>query len=289
MKKQIGILILIAMVLVLTSCIFPEDSNQVSIALTQTAAPSPSLSAQQGVVLAQDAPPLEQQIQTAIAQTQAASVSVPAVNPLVMTAIAQTQTAAGSTTLSDQQIQTAIAQMQIFPAGNALPQEPIQTAIALTQTAVSAMSAAGQQSQIDAALTQTQQAVGGSNVSSENPGDPFNGATVYSHGNLAKYTYLITLQLKGSIQGTYRAVIGGKDYKCEIQAQYPDRLYCSGPSVKGGDQTIAIFEGGGTQPKAEIKIVLPQWTPTKTPQPTDWIIYHKKEPTPTITPHHKYK
>jgi hypothetical protein len=296
MKKYISIFIITGCILAfaLVSCNLSGETSEVSIALTQTAASMALSKAEQqqakpGVALAQEVLPLEQQIQTAIALTQqAAGSSAVVIEPQILTAIAQTQAAMNKNPLTDEQIQTAIAQLQIFSKSGRLSDQQIQIAIQQTQTALAAMGGgAAPQDPIAAGLTQTQQAM--ALLSSSNPGNPFANAYVYSYSFLRKYVYMLTIQLSGQIQGDYRAVVGGEDYKCEIVAAHPDRLYCNGPSVKGGNQTVSIYEGSNSQPVFSGDMVLPQWTPTRTRKPTDWVIYKKGEPTATITPKIKIK
>jgi hypothetical protein len=93
--------------------------------------------------------------------------------------------------------------------------------------------------------------------------DPlFANAYVYKYGFMEWNKYLVTLQLSNNVMGNYRAVIGGSDFKCSVQTGYPDRLYCIGPSVRGGSQAINIYEDTTNRLVYITQVTLPQWTPT---------------------------
>lgn len=57
-------------------------------------------------------------------------------------------------------------------------------------------------------------------------------AKFFTGGALADWQYFIALQFDGNLTGNYYAVVDkNKNYKCEILAMYPNRLYCHGPQA----------------------------------------------------------
>jgi hypothetical protein len=67
--------------------------------------------------------------------------------------------------------------------------------------------------------------------------DDFTDAKVISHGPLKNWNYLITIELPQPVAGSYRMIIDtNKEYKCEIQPGYPNRLYCHGRQVRYNDE-----------------------------------------------------
>ncbi|GEM_PF-1846329 len=180
----------------------------------------------------------DEKVQTAAASTQIAQETQLAFVQAVQTAVAQTQIAKTPTLSLEQQVQVVLAQTQ-----NSLVQT--QTAYSLTQ----------------AAFPKTVQP-SGQNVAN----DPlFNGAYVYRYGFLQNNRYLVTMQLTNPVTGTYYAVIGGKTFKCSVIADYPNRLYCTGPSVKGGKQTVLMYRTDDNRLVYTGEVILPQWTPTWVP------------------------
>ena len=77
------------------------------------------------------------------------------------------------------------------------------------------------------------------------PQTDFSEATLYTAGFLPKWRYFFAVKVPAdSIEGEYYAVVDrNKDYSCEVQAQYPNRLYCTGP-LAAADDTIhyVIYE-----------------------------------------------
>jgi hypothetical protein len=174
----------------------------------------------------------EDQIATAVAQTQEAQNANLTFDQRVQTAIAQTQAAIPL----DQRIQTAIAQTQVA-------QGLTQVAILRVNTPTPILSNA---------LTPIANAL-------------FNGAYVYKYGFLSGNKYLVTIQLANNVAGEYYAIIGNQQYKCSVMDGYPDRLYCTGPSVHGGAQPVNIYESTSAHLVYVSQVVLPQWTPTLIP------------------------
>ena len=57
-------------------------------------------------------------------------------------------------------------------------------------------------------------------------------AKFFTGGALADWQYFIALQFDGNLTGSYYAMVDkNKNYKCEILAMYPNRLYCHGPQA----------------------------------------------------------
>lgn len=256
---------------------------------------------------------------TAGAQTQTAQIAVNQgfVNAQQQTlaAIAQTQVAQDAAILSQQQTQTALAQTQVALNGAAqaapLAEQQIQTAIALTQAAQSGLNFALSQTQTvlalppplqttpnpaelasaqtQAALMQTQAALAQTLAAQNQPVNTgptdFTGATIYKYGFPAEDVMMVTIQLYSIVQGGYHALVNDQSFKCWVEAQYPDRLYCQGKQRKGGFQNIQVFEDGTERLVFQAQFELPVWTPTKTPLPT---LKHNQtppwHPKPTKTP-----
>ncbi len=175
-----------------------------------------------------------------------------------------TQTAAVADSLSfEQRVATAVMQTQTAARASLSMEQQIQTAIAETQAA-----SVAQVPLIQTAIAQTQAASQPLPVIQITPMPPisdaiFNGAYIYRYGFLGNNRYLITLQLSGNVSGSYYAVIEGQSYTCSVVADYPNRLYCTGPSVRGGSQTIYVYEIASNRLAYTGQVVLPQWTPTR--------------------------
>ena len=72
----------------------------------------------------------------------------------------------------------------------------------------------------------------------------FSKAKFYTAGPLANFRFLIAVQLEEPVEGEYYAVVDkNKEYKCEVLAAYPNRLYCTGRQAAANDfVTYQIFE-----------------------------------------------
>ncbi len=220
----------------------PSAAEQVQAALAQTQ-------------LAQVNSPLsDEEIQTAIASTQIVVTTVPLVNQQVAMAIAQTQQAVNSVSLSDSQIQTAIAEVQVASVDNELPVDVVQSAMQKTEQA-----SAPQAPALQDAGTPTPQMlqVQGAGV------DNFDGAYIYSHGAVFGHKYFFTVQMTAEIQGSYHAKIGDTAFTCQKVDLKPDRLYCQGRSIKGGQRTINVLEDGTESLVFTADLIFPEWTPTR--------------------------
>lgn len=54
----------------------------------------------------------------------------------------------------------------------------------------------------------------------------------------------MTIEASQAIEGEYRAVVDGMDYKCVKIQDYPNRLYCYGDAmVSGKEVEIKVFAG----------------------------------------------
>lgn len=72
---------------------------------------------------------------------------------------------------------------------------------------------------------------------------PLTGASLLSTGFLSNWRFLVIIQAQEPLKGEYYAVVDkNKPYKCEIRADYPDRLYCWGRQVRYADWApIAVY------------------------------------------------
>lgn len=58
--------------------------------------------------------------------------------------------------------------------------------------------------------------------------------SVYSYSLLQTGEFMVVVQFKAPVSGQFTAIVDGKDFKCEILPQYPNRLYCYGPNPPAG-------------------------------------------------------
>jgi hypothetical protein len=63
----------------------------------------------------------------------------------------------------------------------------------------------------------------------------FDYARIYGIGHLDAGHLLITIEVPGEISGNYHAMVGQEVFDCEILPEYPDRLYCTGPTSEDGN------------------------------------------------------
>ncbi len=191
------------------------------------------------------------------------STPLPNVNEQEIVALVQTQAAQSNLQLSEAELQNIVQRVlsqlpsgaaqsavnlnpqQLFPTRTPRPVEVRQTqdSIVMTQT-------------YQAALSQLQPA-------SE---DDFEGAYIYSYGSLIGKKYIITIQLKNEVKGKYYAKMSDKfvehRYKCTTTVTYPNRLYCHGSSIRGGQRSIFVYEEGTDKLVFIGNLILPRWTPT---------------------------
>ena len=106
-------------------------------------------------------------------------------------------------------------------------------------------------------------------------GPNFAAASVYAVSHLAGNRLMVTIQVPGGVEGAYRATAASSNQTCEILAQYPDRLYCTGPEPFENYSLVSanfsLFPVGQVQPVFESKFNIPARptpTPSITPTPT---------------------
>lgn len=207
--------------------------------------------------------PSQDQIQAAIAQTQAAQ---DAMNLLLQqTMVAQTQAAQSAIDQEQKETQQAL-ELTLAVQSVAPPLEvQIQTAIAQTQ---GAEGLTRQETQAALDLTTTPTPPGAPTFSAD-----FTDAIIYTHGWMID-GFFFTIQLSQEVKGKYHAEIGGRKFKCSVLEKYPDRLYCFGPKISAGYRTIQLYEdlasGGANIVRTWwYDIPFPVMTPTKfIPTPT---------------------
>ena len=78
----------------------------------------------------------------------------------------------------------------------------------------------------------------------------FSKAELYTAGPLKNFRFLIAVELAEPVQGEYYGLVDkNKEYKCEVLAAYPNRLYCSGRQAAANDfVTFQIFETDTDRP-----------------------------------------
>jgi hypothetical protein len=78
----------------------------------------------------------------------------------------------------------------------------------------------------------------------------FGKAEFYTAGPLANFRFLIAVELAEPVEGEYYALVEkNKEYKCEVLAAYPNRLYCTGRQAAANDfVTYQIFETATGRP-----------------------------------------
>lgn len=208
------------------------------------------------------------------------SACTPKVDP-VQTAIAGTNIAQSTQNFLDQQqTQLAIANLQLTQSAFIVIQQQTQSALVQTQAALESQLLA------QASMAETQAAIALSAVPTPpltpqaaqtpipagvNPiastGTDFTKAEVYSKGGLLGKKYMITIQIPDNttpIQGTYHLEVAAKKFECQTHKDYLNRLYCVGPSPRGGYHAVRLYEdlGGGAILVFVTDIELPMWTPT---------------------------
>jgi len=256
----IGLLISITFVwLSVASCsLTPLEGIMMKISQTS----SPDLNNANLVETAQAAVATEVSLQeekerVAATETQTAHEASLSFDQKVQTAVALTQEAQETQIVFIQVVQTAVVQTQIAKTPTLSLEQQVQAAIAQTQTNLSQTQTAYGLTQV--AILHTPQYVPSQTVVND---ASFNGAYVYRYGFLQNNRYLVTMQLANNVVGAYYATIGGKTYKCSIIQDYPNRLYCTGPSVRGGSQPVLIYSDDANRLVYTGEVALPQWTPT---------------------------
>lgn len=90
------------------------------------------------------------------------------------------------------------------------------------------------------------------------PGPAFSRARVYGMAHLSGGRILITLEVPGNLSGEFHADLGGDELRCLILEEFPNRLYCHGPSSHAGQVvSFELFEAGQPEPvfRSEIGIL----------------------------------
>jgi len=205
--------------------------------------------------------PSQNQIQTAIAQTEAAQDAANLV--LQQTMVAQTQAAQSAVDLAQKQTQQAIELTQ-GAQSSSLPMElQIQTAIVQTQSA-EGLTRQETQAALDLTMTPTppEQATASFDAAD---------AQVYTIGYLPGDIFFFTIQFSEEVKGEYHAEMANRKFKCSVLPQYPNRLYCQGASRPPvtGLHWLQLYEdvGGGANIvfAQNIDIPYPVMTPTRVP------------------------
>jgi hypothetical protein len=94
------------------------------------------------------------------------------------------------------------------------------------------------------------------------PTSEMTAAYLYSSGFLPNWRFFFTVQAAEPLQSSYYGIVAGsKRYTCEIIAQTPDRLFCSGPQA-GIDKWVeyAVYEEDSDQVVHEGQFFIPiEW------------------------------
>jgi hypothetical protein len=87
--------------------------------------------------------------------------------------------------------------------------------------------------------------------------NPFANARIISYGYLKNNRLLVTIEVPGGTpDGEFTVFVGEVEYICEVLSAFPDRLYCNGPALPGGEKVIVrvlsgeicIFAGSFSMP-----------------------------------------
>lgn len=104
------------------------------------------------------------------------------------------------------------------------------------------------------------------------PGPNFGAASVYAVSHLTGDRLLVTIQIPGGVEGMYQAVVGPSTLNCEILADYPDRLYCTGPepyvNYTARETSVTLYSTATGASVFQTQFDIPP-RPTPTPTPTD--------------------
>ena len=73
------------------------------------------------------------------------------------------------------------------------------------------------------------------------------------------YDLLLSFQFSKAVDPQdYRVMLEDKEYRCEVLAEFPDRLYCKGQGAKVlAEATVRVFQAGSDQPGFEKKVWVP--------------------------------
>jgi hypothetical protein len=90
------------------------------------------------------------------------------------------------------------------------------------------------------------------------PGPDFSNAWIYGVAHLENGYFLVTLDVPGGVDGSYRATLGNVAFNCMILDDYPSRLYCTGLTDQAGQfARLQLFEEGNDQVLFETEIGVP--------------------------------
>ena len=79
---------------------------------------------------------------------------------------------------------------------------------------------------------------------------------------LENYNFLLIFQFPGPVEAkNYRATLETKEYSCQGVAQYPDRLFCTGPGAAVESMAwVRLYQAGSDQPGFERYTWIPYFT-----------------------------
>lgn len=187
----------------------------------------------------------------------------------------QTQAALSLTqeALVKQQQDIAAAQTQAAQGSAGQPTQGQSGDAALTQAAASERTATMAVALTQAAVTQTALAMQNDPKyrGKGSAGTDFTGTVIYAWGHWEKDIYELTFQLLTPVGSEkFHMEMGDKTFKCILTNQYPNRLYCTGPVLRGGPYEVEIYEdtAGGEVLVYRETYTLPAWTATPIPTPT---------------------
>jgi hypothetical protein len=187
----------------------------------------------------------------------------------------QTQAALSLTqaALVQQQQDIAATQTQAAQGGANQPQQGQSGDAALTQAAAVERTATMAIVLTQAAFTQTALAKQNDPQyrGKGSAGTDFTGIVIYAWGHWEKNVYELTFQLLNPVGSEkFHMEMGGKTFKCILTNQYPTRLYCTGPVLRGGPYVVEIYEdiAAGKELVYRDTYTLPAWTATPIPTPT---------------------
>lgn len=78
-------------------------------------------------------------------------------------------------------------------------------------------------------------------------------------GWYSNYDLLLSFQFPGPVDpAAYQVTLEGKEYKCEVIAGHPERLYCRGQGAKVlGTAWVRVYPAGSSQPGFEKEVWVP--------------------------------
>jgi hypothetical protein len=87
----------------------------------------------------------------------------------------------------------------------------------------------------------------------------FSKVKIINLGFLSNWRCLITLEMPKPVQGEYYLMVQtNKQYKCEVIAKFPNRLYCTGPLAVIDDYVdVSLFMVGNNAPVFYAKPFIP--------------------------------